>query len=240
MKNTIITSVSALVFLVIGLFIGKSNKQIEIQTVVKTNIVEKPVEKVVMQIVQKPVVEYVDKYITNFVEKVIQTEIPSGFKIAAHFMNQCYNGASLRSDNGRKLPFVESVDVKVIVSKDIKDLISDLQLKEKIQLEIRKAGIKIDADSRYLVLANIDSFQTNDKLQYIYKITLEMDTDIYIYDETSQSGYRSYDEIWTIDTYGLAGKNVFNQTYIYDIISKFSDSMVNKLLEAKERHSNPK
>ena len=38
MKNTIITSVSALVFLVIGLFIGKSNKQIEIQTVVKTNI----------------------------------------------------------------------------------------------------------------------------------------------------------------------------------------------------------
>ena len=44
MKNTIITSISALVFLVIGLFIGKSNKQIEIQTVTKTNIVEKPVD----------------------------------------------------------------------------------------------------------------------------------------------------------------------------------------------------
>ena len=44
MKNTVITSISALVFLIIGLFIGKSNKQIEIQTVVKTNIVEKPVD----------------------------------------------------------------------------------------------------------------------------------------------------------------------------------------------------
>ncbi len=31
MKNTIITSISALVFLIIGLFIGKSNKQIKIQ-----------------------------------------------------------------------------------------------------------------------------------------------------------------------------------------------------------------
>lgn len=39
MNNTVITSISALVFLVIGLFIGKSNKQIEIQTVVKTNII---------------------------------------------------------------------------------------------------------------------------------------------------------------------------------------------------------
>lgn len=43
MRNTILTSVSALVFLVIGLLIGKSNKQIEFQTVVKTNIVEKQI-----------------------------------------------------------------------------------------------------------------------------------------------------------------------------------------------------
>ena len=54
MKNTIITSISALIFLVIGLFIGKSNTQIEIKTIVKTNIVEKPVEK----------------YITNAVENI--------------------------------------------------------------------------------------------------------------------------------------------------------------------------
>ena len=45
MKNTIITSISALVFLVIGMFIGKSNKQIEIQTVVKTNTIEKHISE---------------------------------------------------------------------------------------------------------------------------------------------------------------------------------------------------
>jgi hypothetical protein len=64
MNNTIITSVSAIIFLVIGLLIGKSNKQIEIQTVVKTNIIE------------QPVIEYVDKYITNVVEKIINKKYP--------------------------------------------------------------------------------------------------------------------------------------------------------------------
>jgi len=63
MKNTIITSISALVFLVIGLFIGRSNKQIEVQTVLKTNIVEKPVK------------EYVDKDITNVIEKFVEREL---------------------------------------------------------------------------------------------------------------------------------------------------------------------
>ena len=37
MKNTVITSISALVFLIIGLFIGKSNRQIEIQEREKHN-----------------------------------------------------------------------------------------------------------------------------------------------------------------------------------------------------------
>jgi len=104
MKNTIITSVSALVFLVIGLFIGKSNTQIEIQTIVKTNIVEKPVieyvdkyitnvvekpvDRIVEKIVEKPVVEYVDKYITNVVEKVIQAEIPEKYQNAIFFYDR--------------------------------------------------------------------------------------------------------------------------------------------------------
>ena len=42
MQNAIIPLISAIIFLGIGLFIRKSNKQIEIQTIVKTNIIEKP------------------------------------------------------------------------------------------------------------------------------------------------------------------------------------------------------
>ena len=42
MQNAIIPLIPAIIFLGIGLFIRKSNKQIEIQTIVKTNIIEKP------------------------------------------------------------------------------------------------------------------------------------------------------------------------------------------------------
>ena len=91
MKNTIITSVSALVFLVIGLFIGKSNNPIEIQTIVKTKIVEKPFDRIVNRtvekIVEKPVIEYVDKYVTNVVEKVVEAEISPQHHITDIRMN---------------------------------------------------------------------------------------------------------------------------------------------------------
>ena len=91
MKNTIITSLSALVFLVIGLFIGKSNNPIEIKTVVKTNIVEKPFDRIVNRtvekIVEKPVIEYVDKYVTNVVEKVVEAEISPQHHITDIRMN---------------------------------------------------------------------------------------------------------------------------------------------------------
>ena len=91
MKNTIITSVSALVFLVIGLFIGNANNPIEIQTVVKTNIVEKPFDRIVNRtvekIVEKPVIEYVDKYVTNVVEKVVEAEISPQHHITDIRMN---------------------------------------------------------------------------------------------------------------------------------------------------------
>jgi hypothetical protein len=240
MKNTIITSISALVFLVIGLLIGKSNKQIEIQTVLKTNIVEKPVEKLVEKIVEKPVVQYVNKYITNVVEKVIQAEIPSGFKIAAHFMNQCYRGESLHSKDGLKLPFTESLHVKVFVSEDLREVIFASSIKEKVELEIRKAGIKIDDKSNYSVFVNIQGFQTKNKLQYIYQTTLEFNSMLYLYDENIEKGYNLYGVVWKTDTYGLAGKDVYNQKYVYDQVSEFSDSLINKLLESKERHSKPK
>ena len=91
MKNTITTSISALVFLVIGLFIGKSNNPIEIKTVVKTNIVEKPFDRIVNRtvekIVEKPVIEYVDKYVTNVVEKVVEAEISPQHHITDIRMN---------------------------------------------------------------------------------------------------------------------------------------------------------
>ena len=232
MKNTIITSVSALAFLVIGLFIGKSNKQIEIQTVVKTNIVEK--------IIEKPVVEYIDKYVTNVVEKVVQAGILSSAKIAAHFMNQCYNGESLISDSGVQLPFTESIAVDVFITENIKDIISASSIEEKLELEIRKAGIKIDKKSKYKVYASIDATETKDKLAYIFQTTLKFKSMLFLYDGTIEKSYYLFGPVWQTATYGSAGKEVYNQKYVYDQISELCDPLINRLLAAKERYSKPK
>ena len=230
MKNTIITSVSALLFLVIGLFIGKSNKQIEIQTIVKTNIVEKPVEKIVEKIVEKPVVEYVDKYITNVVEKVIQAEIPEKYQNAIFFYDK-FN--SSKFVEFQKLPKgIEKINVRILLSKTFENILDQSSLKDAIEIEARKVGLKIDKESRFELVFSADGFAIDNNLYAnSFKLTL------------SKIGYFLSDDglfyfkplnIWESGTFGALGKNVLNQKYVLDNISSQMISFCNKYLESKQ------
>jgi hypothetical protein len=237
MKNTIITSVSAIVFLVIGLFIGKSNKQIEIQTVVKTNIVEKPVEKIVEKIVEKPVKEYVDKYITNVVEKVIQADIPSDYN-KSYFVNKLLDGEWLYKTNGFSTPYFESVHVSANVSEALEDIITADDIKEKVEFELRKAGIKVSDKSRATLHASLDGFDLDNKLQYVFKYSLDLRTRVFLYDFENKIVNKHIVPIWTESDFRIAGKSVINKSYIKTKFTDASEKIINKLLEAKQKHEN--
>jgi hypothetical protein len=226
MNNTVITSISAIIFLFIGLLIGKSNKQIEIQTIVKTNIVEKPVEK----IVEKPVVEYVDKYITNVVEKVIQAEIPEKYQTAI-VVSEKFN--SSKFVEFQKLPKgIEKINVKILLSKTFENILDQSSLKDAIEIEARKVGLKIDKESRFELVFSADGFAIDNSLYAnSFKLTL------------SKIGYFLSDDglfyfkplnIWESGTFGALGKNVLNQKYVLDNISSQMISFCNKYLESKQ------
>lgn len=233
MKNTVITSISALVFLIIGLFIGKSNKQIEFQTVVKTNIVEKPVDR----IVEKPVVEYVDKYITNVVEKIVRAEIPTDYN-NRYFVKKLLDGEWLNKTNGFSTPYFESVRVSAYVSKALEDIITADDIKEKVELELRKAGIKVNDNSRATLHASLDGFDLDNKLQYVFQYSLELRTRVFLYDFDHKIVNKHITPIWSESDFRIAGKSVINKSYIKTKFADASEKIINKLLEAKSKHEN--
>jgi hypothetical protein len=204
MKNTIITSVSALAFLVIGLFIGKSNKQIEIQTVVKTNIVEIPVEKIVENIVEKP---------SNI------TDILTGIEYESLAINEFPAN-------------IKSITISVIVDNKIKKLIIKDELETKIELELRRVGLKIeknaeksDAEVKYFLNAV-------DLKNGLYVATLKLEIWRYVVFTIKDKNYMKPAAIWSNVYIGFEDANDFNKD-THAALSKQMDKLSNSILNSK-------
>ena len=223
MKNTIITSISALVFLVIGLFIGKSNNPIEIQTVVKTIIVE------------KPVVEYVDKYVTNVVEKIINKNIPDEFI-----------EAKLLSDNLNKPIFLEmgdlpktigEISVSINLSGENKSNIQTNSIKDEIELNLRKIGINVvDNSQRFLNLEIATLYGNKDNPIVVYVSTLTfLVPSYYIWDRDEI--YKSYSKIWSHSQFGYTGQEVFSDKKIQETVNKSVNRFMNSYLKSVQKQN---
>ena len=232
MNNTVITSISALVFLLIGLFIGKSNKQIEIQTVVKTNIVEKPVEKIVEKIVEKPVKEFVDKYITNVVEKFVEAEIPEKYQFALEIHERMLRAKYLDFD---KLPVgISDLRIKVLMDKNYEEKLNSKQILETLEFEARKIGIKINDNSKNQIFYEVNVMETNDGLTFVYTKSLSLSRESYLF-ATPEKTYRITPEIWRKASFGIVGKNNFNKTLFIEDASLYMAAFCNRVLESREK-----
>ena len=204
MKNTIITSVSALVFLVIGLFIGKSNKQIEIQTVVKTNTVE----------------------------KVVEAEITPKIKVALGIHQRIENAINLDFD---KLPIgIDELKVVVVVDNKYKDQINAKQITDLLEFEARKIGIKINDESNNKLFYVIGILELDNKSEYVFTDTLSF-LKYSLCFATPDKTYAFTPSLWEQMTYGIVGKNKFNQKKFDESASTKMVSFCNRLLETREK-----
>ena len=219
MKNTIITSISALVFLVIGLFIGKSNNPIEIQTVVTTHIVE------------KPVVEYIDKYITNVVENMVEADIPEKYKFALEIQNKMQNAKYLGFD---KLPSgINDLTITVLMDQKFEDKINPHQIKEALEFEARKIGLKINNKSKHSLYYDLEIMPLENNIQFVYKSKLLFLNKSFLFSEPDKAHIIN-SEIWKKGSLGFVGKLHFNQTTFNEDALQKMISFCNRILETRE------
>jgi hypothetical protein len=200
MKDTVITSISALVFLVVGLFIGKSNNQIEIQTVVKTNFVEKPVDRIIEKVVEKP-------------SKITDIE----YEILA--INQFP-------------PNINSITISVIVDEKIKNLINKNEIETKIELELRRVGLKIEKTAENSDAQVKYTLNAVDLKNGLYVANSKLEIWRYVVFTLAEKNYAKPAAIWNNIYLGLLDANdLYKDTHT--TLSKQMDELSNSILKSK-------
>ena len=217
MKNTIITSVSALVFLVIGLLIGKSNKQIEIQTVVKTNIIE------------KPAVEYVDKYITNAVENINKNLLTDDEKEKLYFGTLL--GKAKRIEPNTLPKGVNSINLNVFISKNISQIISDKYVRNKIELDLKKIGVDVDENGEYLLTGHITAVPEDEGNSFVFQYSFNLNSIGYFF--ANEQCYRGLILNWEKDSAGIVGKGKAESCF-NSIVEDVSTELCNIIVKSNQ------
>jgi hypothetical protein len=152
---------------VVALLVGTQFAKKEIQ------IVEKPVEVVRTKevIVEKPVevIKEIPKEVERIVEKRVEVpaEIPDDYKLAKHFVDSFVQA---KFDENAILRGVKDIQVVVSVSDESK--ITKSELKDLIELALRKNGVPVkDVSSNWLNI-EINGVWDNSDTTYSYSATM--------------------------------------------------------------------
>ena len=230
MKHTIVICSTIVIIYIITIFLVKIPEGLKPNKVFITNIVEKPVEKPVEKIVEKPVKEYVTKYITNVVEKMVESEMQDTYKKSMVVYNKILNSKQIDFD--KLPPGIESIEVDIYIAKSVENMISKSIIKDAIEIEARKVGLKIDQKSPFKLFYSVDCFE-NGEYSYANHFELSLIQNAYFMSDDNLF-YKKRVEIWGKSSFGSLGKKVLNQKYVLDDVSEKMISFCNKYLEAKQ------
>lgn len=109
--------------------------------------------RTIVGVVEKPivVVKEIPRDVQKIVEKRVEVpaEIPDSYKVAARFQEQFYNAGLVEKND--ILKGIASVRVLVNIGDLLSSGISISELKDSIELSLRKNGIKIDDSSSFML-----------------------------------------------------------------------------------------
>ncbi len=199
--------------------------------VIKTVIKEVPVE--VVKIVTKEVPIEVVKEVTVEVIKEVEKPLPPIYKIAYEaYLN--FSEAKFAANQGGVLKGVKSLNVSVSVEDDVKNDISSSTIKTKIELELRKLGVRIDDNSEVTLGYYLAVMPRKGSEELVFSETLSVTQMVTLPRETGYIRYPA--NIWEKKSFGSTGK-----IYINKLAVSYDDSLadfLNDYLTANPRAAN--
>lgn len=156
---------------------------------------------VVTKEVPVEVVKIVTKEVPVEVIKEVEKPLPEIYKIAWEaYLN--YSGAKFAANQGGVLKGVKSLRVVVTVADVVKNDISSSTIKTKIELELRKLGVRIDADSDVTLDYQLDVSKHSELLSYTESLMITQWVTL-----PRETGYiRTRATIWDKRMFGRVGE----------------------------------
>ena len=188
---------------------------------------------VVTKEVPVEVIKTVTKEVPVEVIKEVEKPLPEIYKTAlGAYLN--YSGAKFVANMGGVLKGVKSVKVYVGVADEVKNDISSSTIKNKIELELRKLGVRIDDNPDVFLSYYLETMKRDEFEYLVYVSTLAVTQIVTLPRET---GYiKNTVTIWDSSSFGSVGKD--NVIQIADLYDNKLSAFLNDYLTANPRVAN--
>jgi len=201
----------------------KTNTVFVTNTVVKTNTL------MVTNIVR--VTNELVKEFPLVAEKIVpvKASIPKDYKAAFEIVN-LMNNAKVAKKDDEAFHGIPSIHVRVYVSEKFTDKLSTDAIRNKIELKLRQAGIKVDLESPYWLVYSLDGFWEDNGIRANYSVSLELTEMVTVTRRSPPSALRTIASIWKRGTHGFAGSKVLESSAMNNA-DTFAEAFANAFLE---------
>ena len=183
------------------------------------------------QLVTKEVVREIQsppQVITKEVVREVPAEIPEEFRLAMDVITKMASAEISLQDE--MLAGVQDLKVKVAVTEDLRGFVSESDLKDAIELELRKNGVPVSGVAGgYLLLYSVDGLWNGSKVTFSHATRLSLYTDAFILKGADVR--RIYADVWWSGSTGYAGTQEISQAIrenAMGLITRFSNRYLSK------------
>jgi hypothetical protein len=197
---------------------------------VEAKVIEKP-----FQVVKEVPIERIREVVKEVpVERIKEVEVPA--KLSARQQADIDLGARYRaaiylSDRKQVLRNIGSVSVHVVMEDQVREVISEERLKNKLELYLRKYNITIDDKATHMLWFTVNGGWVREKTGLFF--SSEMSLREFVVFERQNGMYRSAADTWNDSTVGFAGK-IYAEKGILDSFESKAESFANAYLAAQQ------
>lgn len=185
--------------------------------VVDTMLVEK---KIILRdtiLVEKDVIKRVE----------VPAEIPAYYEKA--WKRQVAESIAKSAEEKTCFSGLNSIEVRVGMNEDAKDILSEQRAKDKFELTLRRHGVPLSDFSSPFIFLNVEAVWNNDKIIAAYIISVSLVEPLIF--SRNQKPYKRLIMLWEQSSYGLASKMIAKETFLESIEEK-AERVANLYLSA--------
>lgn len=185
--------------------------------VVDTMLVEK---KIILRdtiLVEKDVIKRVE----------VPAEIPAYYEKA--WKRQVAESIAKSADEKTCFSGLDNMEVRVVISEDAKDILSEQRAKDKFELTLRRHGVPLSDSSNPYIVLSINVLWNERNTIAIHSIAVDLIETLIFY--RNQKPYKRLVTLWSDGSYGMVGKTFAKEAYL-ELIEENAERVANLYLSA--------
>ena len=170
---------------------------------------------------------------TTLVEKEVIKKVEVPAEIPIHYENVwkrlVAELAAPIADEETCFSGLDSMEVRIVINEDAKDILSEQRAKDKFELTLRRHGVPLSDSSNPYIVLSINVLWNERNTIAIHSIAVDLIETLIFY--RNQKPYKRLVKLWSDGSYGMVGKTFAKEAYL-ELIEENAERVANLYLSA--------